>query len=50
MLFRSEASARAAHHETLEGLSKAEQKRFITMMQKVVAARTTQAETAAVPD
>jgi MarR family transcriptional regulator, lower aerobic nicotinate degradation pathway regulator len=49
LLRQIEASARAAHHETLEGLSKAEQKRFITMMQKVVAARTTEAETAAVP-
>src|SRR6202046_2549240 len=33
LLRQIEASARAAHHETLEGLSKAEQKRFITMMQ-----------------
>jgi DNA-binding MarR family transcriptional regulator len=49
LLRQIEASARAAHHATLEGLSKAEQKQFITMMQKIVAARTTQAETAAIP-
>jgi DNA-binding MarR family transcriptional regulator len=49
LLRQIEASARAAHHETLEGLSKAEQKRFITMMQKIVAARTAEAETATVP-
>jgi MarR family transcriptional regulator, lower aerobic nicotinate degradation pathway regulator len=49
LLGRIEASARAAHHETLEGLSKTEQKRFIAMMQKVVAARVGQADTAAVP-
>jgi MarR family transcriptional regulator, lower aerobic nicotinate degradation pathway regulator len=48
LLRQIEASARAAHHETLEGLSKAEQKRFIMMMQKLVAARVTQAETAAI--
>jgi DNA-binding MarR family transcriptional regulator len=49
LLQQIEASARAAHHETLEGLSKAEQKRFIAMMQKIVAARTAQGDTAAVP-
>ena len=49
LLSQMEASARAAHHETLEGLSKAEQKRFITMMQKIVAERTTEAETVTVP-
>jgi hypothetical protein len=48
-LRQTEASARAAHHETLEGLRKAEQKRFIVMMQKVVAARASQADTAAAP-
>jgi MarR family transcriptional regulator, lower aerobic nicotinate degradation pathway regulator len=48
LLRQIEASARAAH-QTLEGLSKAEQKRFITMMQKIVAARTTEAETATAP-
>jgi MarR family transcriptional regulator, lower aerobic nicotinate degradation pathway regulator len=50
LLRQIEALARAAHHETLEGLSKAEQKRFIAMMQKIVAARATQVETAAVPE
>jgi len=50
LLRQIEASARAAHHETLEGLSKAEQKRFITMMQKLVAARARESETAANPD
>ena len=49
LLQQIEASARAAHHETLAGLSKAEQKRFIVMMQKVVAARASRADTAAVP-
>jgi DNA-binding MarR family transcriptional regulator len=49
LLQQIEASARAAHHETLEGLSKAEQKRFITMMQKVVAARARETETVAAP-
>ena len=44
------AKARAAHHETLEGLSKTDQKRFIAMMQKIVAARDPQPETASVPD
>jgi hypothetical protein len=33
-----EASARAAHRETVAVLSKAEQKRFIAMMQRIVAA------------
>ena len=50
LLRRIEASARAAHHETLNGLSKVEQKRFIAMMQKVVAARAGQVETAAIPN
>ena len=44
LLRQIEASARAAHHETLEGLSKAEQQRFIRMMQKVLAAHASQAE------
>src|ERR1700761_7870537 len=46
LLRRIEASARAAHHETLEGLSKVEQKQFISMMQKVVAARARRSDTA----
>jgi DNA-binding MarR family transcriptional regulator len=47
LLRQIEASARAAHSETLAGLSEAEQKRLIMMMQKVVTARTKQPETAA---
>jgi DNA-binding MarR family transcriptional regulator len=50
LLRRIERSARAAHHETLEGLNKTEQKQFIVMMQKVVAARGRQADTATAPD
>ena len=50
LLRKIEAPARAAHHETLDGLSKAEQKRFIAMMQKVVAGRDRLSETAATPD
>src|ERR1700675_177586 len=38
LLRRMEASARAAHRETVADLSKAEQKRFIAMMQRIVAA------------
>jgi DNA-binding MarR family transcriptional regulator len=49
LLQQIEVSARAAHHETLEGLSKAEQKRFMMMMQKIVASRASQADTAGVP-
>ena len=50
LLRRIEMSARAAHHETLAGLNKTEQKQFIAMMQKVVAARGRQADTAAAPN
>jgi MarR family transcriptional regulator, lower aerobic nicotinate degradation pathway regulator len=50
LLRQIEASARAAHHETLQGLNKAQQKQFIAMMQKVVGARAKQADTAAAPD
>jgi DNA-binding MarR family transcriptional regulator len=38
LLLQMEASARAAHRETLAGLSKAEQKRFVAMMHRIVAA------------
>jgi len=34
-----EKSARLAHLETVGGLSEADQKRFIAIMQKIVAAR-----------
>ena len=39
LLRKIEKSAREAHRETLAELSKADQKRFIAMMQKIVAAR-----------
>ena len=39
LLRRMEKSARSAHLETVADLSKADQKRFIAMMQKIVAAR-----------
>src|ERR1700720_5037812 len=38
LLRQMEASARAAHRDTVAELSKAEQKRFIAMMQRIVAA------------
>src|SRR5580704_9854661 len=38
LLRQMEASARAAHRETVADLSKTEQKRFIAMMQRIVAA------------
>jgi len=38
LLRQMEASARTAHRETVADLSKAEQKRFIAMMQRIVAA------------
>ncbi|THD52486.1 MAG: MarR family transcriptional regulator [Bradyrhizobium sp.] len=38
LLRQMEASARAAHRETVADLSEAEQKRFIAMMQRIVAA------------
>jgi MarR family transcriptional regulator, lower aerobic nicotinate degradation pathway regulator len=38
LLRQMEASARAAHRETVADLSKPEQKRFIAMMQRIVAA------------
>jgi MarR family transcriptional regulator, lower aerobic nicotinate degradation pathway regulator len=44
-----EASAQVAHRETLTGLSMAEQKRFIALMQRIVAARCTHAQEAAMP-
>src|SRR6202048_4661522 len=38
LLRQMEASARAAHRETVADLSKADQKRFVAMMQRIVAA------------
>ena len=42
LLRQMEASARAAHRETVADLSKADQKRFIVMMQRIVAASSDQ--------
>lgn len=50
LLRRMESSARAAHLETLADLSKADQKRFITMMRRIVAASSDQGEARAAPD
>jgi hypothetical protein len=49
LLRQMEGSARAAHRETVAELSKSEQKRFIAMMQRIMAAssRREQATTAA---
>jgi DNA-binding MarR family transcriptional regulator len=44
LLRKMEKSARSAHLETVADLSKADQKRFIAMMQKIVAARAAPAE------
>jgi len=38
LLRKMEAAARAAHRDTLASLSKPDQKRFVTLMQKIVAA------------
>ncbi len=40
LLSRMETAARAAHHDTLASLGKAEQKRLVRLMQRVVAAGT----------
>jgi MarR family transcriptional regulator, lower aerobic nicotinate degradation pathway regulator len=45
-----EGPAQVAHRETLAGLSMAEQKRFIALMQRIVAARCRHAQEAAVQD
>ena len=50
LLRRMEGSARAAHLETLADLSKADQKRFIAMMRRIVAASSDQGEARAPPD
>jgi MarR family transcriptional regulator, lower aerobic nicotinate degradation pathway regulator len=49
LLRRMEKAARAAHLETVADLSKADQKRFIVMMQRIVAASSDQDETKAAP-
>jgi DNA-binding MarR family transcriptional regulator len=50
LLRRMEKSARQAHLETVADLGKTDQKRFIAMMQKIVAARSEGADTAAAAD
>jgi DNA-binding MarR family transcriptional regulator len=50
LLRRMEASARAAHRETVADLSKAEQQRFVAMMQCIVAASSTGEKTTAAVD
>jgi hypothetical protein len=42
-------ASRVAHRETLAGLSMAEQKRFIALMQRIVTARCRHAQEAAMP-
>jgi DNA-binding MarR family transcriptional regulator len=49
LLRRMEGPARAAHLETLVDLSKADQKRFIAMMQRIVAASSDLGEARATP-
>jgi MarR family transcriptional regulator, lower aerobic nicotinate degradation pathway regulator len=50
LLRRMEAQARAAHRETVADLTKADQKRLIVMMQKIVAANSGGDSTTAGPD
>jgi DNA-binding MarR family transcriptional regulator len=50
LLRKMEKSARAAHLETVDALSKADQKRFIAMMQKIVTARSRKLEATMVPE
>ena len=50
LLRKMEKSARAAHLETVADLSKADQKRFVAMMRKIVAAHSRQAGANLAPD
>jgi MarR family transcriptional regulator, lower aerobic nicotinate degradation pathway regulator len=50
LLRQMESSARAAHRETVADLRKADQKRFIAMMQQIVAARSRRDEATATTD
>ena len=50
LLRKMEKSARSAHLETVADLGKADQKRFIAMMQKIVAARSAPTGATAEPD
>ena len=50
LLRRMEKAAREAHLETVADLGKADQKRFIAMMQKIVVARSDRADTMSAPD
>ncbi|KJC54118.1 MarR family transcriptional regulator [Bradyrhizobium sp. LTSPM299] len=43
LLVKMESAARAAHRDTLASLSKSEQKRFIMLMQRIVAANSFEA-------
>jgi len=50
LLRQMEASARAAHRETVADLSKIDQKRFVAMMQRIVAASSDQKNRSAALD
>ena len=50
LLRQMESSARAAHHETVADLGKADQKRLIALMQQIVAARSGQADATGATD
>jgi DNA-binding MarR family transcriptional regulator len=50
LLRRMEAEARAAHRETVADLGKADQKRFVAMMQRMVDARSDPKKAPANPD
>jgi MarR family transcriptional regulator, lower aerobic nicotinate degradation pathway regulator len=50
LLRQMETSARAAHRETVADLSKAEQKRFIAMMKRIVAASSDDGKATSVAD
>jgi MarR family transcriptional regulator, lower aerobic nicotinate degradation pathway regulator len=50
LLRKMEKSARAAHFQTINALGKADQKRFIAMMQKIVLARARKLEATMTPE
>jgi DNA-binding MarR family transcriptional regulator len=50
LLRKMEKSARSAHLQTINALSRADQKRFIVMMQKIVAARSRRLDATRAPD
>jgi DNA-binding MarR family transcriptional regulator len=49
LLKAMETAARVAHHDTLAGLGKADQKKFVAMLQRLVAAHPDQIDPAATP-